>query len=385
MKEMMKTEMKNKNRAQVLRLLKEGAFEQLTEQEIPSTCRELMALRDAQIVAELAKKVDIFTPEMLELDWNNWNDCQFVDQILNKYSKKFCWQDEEVCNKLFEIACIVGNEKTVLSLMKQKKAANLYSKLAASSDELFAVLLKSKLTEFSQDQIVDMIAYATLSGKANVRLKSLLDKKFDFSTKNAQDETAVDVVKKIIEDKKYDKNKTGSLKKTQDANALQFLMKVEKGLIEEEPKKIEWKKILPISIAAVVVIVFACVIGISQHDSAKKNETQTDNTNTNTNTNSTSQSYNKDKNLVVKDGDTVNIDYIGYVDDVAFEGGNTNGQGTSLTIGSHSYIDNFEEQLIGHNVGDKVTVNVTFPDDYHNADMQGKDARFEVTINGIYE
>lgn len=383
MKEMMKTEMKNKNRAQVLRLLKEGAFEQLTEQEIPSTCRELISLRDAQIVAELAKKVDIFTPEMLELDWNNWNDCQFVDQILNKYSKKFCWQDEEVCNKLFEIACIVGNEKTVLSLMKQKKAANLYSKLAASSDELFAVLLKSKLTEFSQDQIVDMIAYATLSGKANVRLKSLLDKKFDFSTKNAQAETAVDVVKKIIEDKKYDKNKTGSLKKTQDANALQFLMKVEKGLIEEEPKKIEWKKVLPISIAAVVVVVFACVIGISQHDSSKNNETQTGNTNTSTN--STSQSYNKDKNLVVKDGDTVNIDYIGYVDDVAFEGGNTNGQGTSLTIGSHSYIDDFEEQLIGHNVGDKVTVNVTFPDDYHNADMQGKDARFEVTINGIYE
>lgn len=383
MKEMMKTEMKNKNRAQVLRLLKEGAFEQLTEQEIPSTCRELISLRDAQIVAELAKKVDFFTPEMLELDWNNWSDCQFVDQILSKYSKKFHWEDEEICNKLFEIACVVGNEKTVLSLMKQKKVAHLYSKLAASSDELFAVLLKSKSAEFSQDQTVDIIACATLSGKANVRLKSLLDRKFDFSTKNAQGQTAVDVVKKLIEDKKYDKNKTGSLKKAQDANALQFLMKVEKGLIEEEPKKMEWKKILPISIAAVVVVVFACVIGISQHDSSKKNETQTDNTNTSTN--STSQSYTKDKNLVVKDGDTVNIDYIGYVDDVAFDGGNTNGQGTSLTIGSGSYIDDFEEQLIGHNVGDKVTVNVTFPDSYHNADMQGKDARFEVTINGIYE
>lgn len=383
MKEMMKTEMKNKNRAQVLRLLKDGAFEQFTEQEIPSTCRELISLRDAQIVAELAKKLDIFTPEMLELDWNNWNDCQFVDQILSKYSKKFCWQDEEVCNKLFEIACVVGNEKTVLSLMKQKKAVHLYSKLAASSDELFAVLLKSKLTDFSQDQIVDIIAYATLSGKANVRLKSLLDKKFDFSTKNSQAETAVDVVKKLIEDKKYDKNKTGNLKKNQDANALQFLMKVEKGLIEEEPKKIEWKKILPISIAAVVVVVFACVIGISQHDSSKNNETQTDNTNTNTD--STSQSYNEDKNLVVKDGDTVNIDYIGYVDDVAFEGGNTQGQGTSLTIGSGSYIDDFEEQLIGHNVGDNVTVNVTFPENYGNDELNGKEARFEVTINGIYE
>ena len=58
-------------------------------------------------------------------------------------------------------------------------------------------------------------------------------------------------------------------------------------------------------------------------------------------------SYDTDSSLEVKDGDTVNIDYVGKIDDVAFDGGSTDGNGTDLVIGSGSYIDNFEEQLIG--------------------------------------
>lgn len=87
---------------------------------------------------------------------------------------------------------------------------------------------------------------------------------------------------------------------------------------------------------------------------------------------------------VIADGDKVNIDYVGSVDGKEFEGGNTNGAGTDLEIGSSSYIDDFEDQLIGHGVGDNVTVEVTFPSDYTNADLAGKDAVFEVVVNGIY-
>ena len=96
-------------------------------------------------------------------------------------------------------------------------------------------------------------------------------------------------------------------------------------------------------------------------------------------------SYDTDSSLEVKDGDTVNIDYVGKIDDVAFDGGSTNGQGTDLVIGSGSYIDNFEEQLIGAHPGDEVEVTVTFPDDYGAADLAGKEAVFDVTVNGIYE
>lgn len=84
-----------------------------------------------------------------------------------------------------------------------------------------------------------------------------------------------------------------------------------------------------------------------------------------------------------KDGDTVNIDYVGYVDDVAFDGGNTNGAGTNLVLGSHSYIDDFEEQIVGHKPGDQFDVNVTFPEGYGNAELDGKDAVFKVTLNSI--
>lgn len=93
----------------------------------------------------------------------------------------------------------------------------------------------------------------------------------------------------------------------------------------------------------------------------------------------------------VKDGDTINLDYIGYADGEVFEGGSTDGNGTELIIGSHSYIDDFEEQLIGHEVGEEgIEVNVTFPETYSNRDgtpneMAGKDATFVCTINSIYQ
>ena len=96
-------------------------------------------------------------------------------------------------------------------------------------------------------------------------------------------------------------------------------------------------------------------------------------------------SYSTDTSLTVKDGDTVNIDYVDKVDGTAFDGGSTNGQGTDLEIGSGSYIDDFEDQLVGAHPGDEVEVTVTFPDDYGAADLAGKEAVFDVTVNGIYE
>lgn len=96
-------------------------------------------------------------------------------------------------------------------------------------------------------------------------------------------------------------------------------------------------------------------------------------------------SYSTDTSLTVKDGYTVNIDYVGKIDGTAFDGGSTNGQGTDLEIGSGSYIDDFEDQLVGAHPGDEVEVTVTFPDDYGAADLAGKEAVFDVTVNGIYE
>lgn len=80
-------------------------------------------------------------------------------------------------------------------------------------------------------------------------------------------------------------------------------------------------------------------------------------------------------------GDTVTIDYEGFVDGVAFEGGK--GTDHALELGSHSFIDTFEDQLVGKNVGDHVEVNVTFPEQYHAADLAGKPALFQVDVKEI--
>ena len=87
-----------------------------------------------------------------------------------------------------------------------------------------------------------------------------------------------------------------------------------------------------------------------------------------------------------QNGDTVNIDFVGSIDGVEFDGGNTNGAGYDLTLGSGTFIDNFEEQIVGHNIGDEFDVYATFPDDYTpNPDLAGKEAVFAVTLNSIVQ
>ena len=83
----------------------------------------------------------------------------------------------------------------------------------------------------------------------------------------------------------------------------------------------------------------------------------------------------------VADGDIIKLDYEGSVDGVPFEGGKADD--AELVIGSHTFIDNFEEQLIGMNIGDEKEINVTFPEEYHAENLKGKPAVFKCKINAI--
>ena len=90
--------------------------------------------------------------------------------------------------------------------------------------------------------------------------------------------------------------------------------------------------------------------------------------------------------IIIKDSEIENddiavIDFEGFKDGVAFEGGK--GENYSLTIGSNTFIPGFEEQLLGHKKGDEVEVNVTFPEDYHSEELKGAAAVFKVTINEV--
>jgi len=83
----------------------------------------------------------------------------------------------------------------------------------------------------------------------------------------------------------------------------------------------------------------------------------------------------------VEDGDQTVVNFEGFVDGKAFEGGK--GEDYPLTIGSHSFIDTFEEQLVGKNIGEECEVKVTFPNEYHSTELAGKEAMFKVTVKEI--
>lgn len=168
---------------------------------------------------------------------------------------------------------------------------------------------------------------------------------------------------------------------------------------EERRRKAVRKKVSTVLAIVIPVLALAALIAVLVIFTSPKSSGTDDNTgdDSSVNTDASSDnsqadsdssdnvSYSTDTSLTVEDGDTVNIDYVGSIDGAEFSGGNTNGAGTDLVIGSGSYIDDFEEQLIGTHPGDTVDVNVTFPEDYGNEELSGKDALFEVVVNGIYK
>lgn len=91
----------------------------------------------------------------------------------------------------------------------------------------------------------------------------------------------------------------------------------------------------------------------------------------------------KAKDAKAAKGDTVRIDFKGFLGDEAFKGGE--GKNFNLELGSGQFIPGFEDQLIGAKAGDDVTVNVTFPKDYHSEDLKGKKTRFEVKVHAVLE
>lgn len=175
---------------------------------------------------------------------------------------------------------------------------------------------------------------------------------------------------------------------------------------KRKEQKEKTKKFLMIGLPVLVVVLFIAVIivdavqnsnttgetasaaksSVSNETTSKVESSVTDeNSNAGSLIEAEETTYQTDPSLTVENGDTVNIDYVGSIDGVEFSGGNTQGMGTDLVIGSGLYIDDFEEQLIGAHPGDHVTVTVTFPEDYGKENLNGKEAVFKVTVNGIYD
>lgn len=361
-------------------MLRNGILEQIDEADKISVYKSIFALCDKKIAEQLFKLTGQFSVEMLELDLKNRNHREFVSFLMTKYLRKIDTKEEADCERLFEIACIVENKPMLQYLIQQGRAVSKYPKLVTGSLELFALIDKIPGGVMDSDCKVAFLVEAALSDHSVKAVDILVEKGFDLAEKNSEGLSAVNVLEKRINSTKYTKNRSGELKKKKDLEAVRYIKRVLSGKAEKE-KKFPVKKLIILGVAVLIAICIAVAIIYqnvkSDEDADAAAETTTEETEEVT--------YNSDTGLTVADGDTVNIDYTGYVDGEAFDGGSTDGYGTDLTIGSGTYIDDFEEQLIGHNVGENVQVTVTFPEDYGVEELNGKEAVFDVTINGIYE
>lgn len=365
-------DLKHYRRDNVRAMLNGGILQQIEEKDKMDVYRSILALCDRRIAEQLFKITGKFTVGMLELDLENRNQRVFVSFLMTKYLKRIDCKEEADCERLFEIACTVENRNMLQYLIQQGKAVSKYPKLVTCSLELFSLIDKIPDKYLHEDCKVAFWVEAALSDRSIEAMDALAAKGFDPGVKGSDGKSAVDALEKRIGSIRYTNNRTGELKRKKDREAVRYLSRLAsgKGRKEKKPSLKKW------IISGAAVLVVACIAGVVIFQSTKSDDAAGD---------SASASYNTDTSLTVADGDTVNIDYTGYVDDVAFDGGSTDGNGADLTIGSETYIDDFEEQLVGHNVGENVQVTVTFPEDYGVEELNGKEAVFDVTINGIYE
>ena len=179
----------------------------------------------------------------------------------------------------------------------------------------------------------------------------------------------------------------------QNKKIAQEKRRIEREKAEKKAKVVNLLKFwVPVVAVVVIVIVLIWTSGgssskgtdgteaASQTTESQASETQSSDSQTEAAT------LNTETDTVAENGDKVNIDYTGYMDGEKFEGGSTDGQGTDLVLGSGSYIDGFEDGVVGHKVGETFDLNLKFPDDYKtNTELAGKDVTFEVTLNGVYK
>ena len=369
------------------------------------TYQQLASLQNMEILQSVARKENFLDPEIFCNQSDSSQSKVFVNQCLTKFRKQFLLQDDDVCNTLFTLACACGCISMLHILIEQKKVKERYPELAQYSLDVLKTVKEIPAGTMSGTDLVQLYFLAAISADCEKKLDYLSASGFDLYVKNASGKTVIDRLEERIKENKYSKNRRGSLMQIEDKKMLAKLTKALYEKTHPPVKEASSKKMIGcgLAIACMAVLAIAvCVASSSSKKSDNQNETTTENSSASltgsteadsasasdsseSSSSSTETDYSTDSSLTVKDGDQVNIDYVGYIDGKAFDGGDTQGQGTDLTIGSGSYIDDFEDQLIGAHPGDKVEVKVTFPENYGNDELNGKEATFKVTVNGIYE
>lgn len=386
------------SREDVSYLLQKGILKEIPQTDKMHYYRQLASLQSPDIISAIARHENYLDPKIFleQSASSQWKS--FVGQCLTKFHKHFQYDDREVCDTLFTLSLQCGVSSMLNTLLEKKKCKDRYPEIGSCSLEMLKELRKFSPDTLPSDDLVQFYLTAATTQEHEKKIDYLDKNGFDLFVTDTTGKTVIDYLNERIASGRYEKNRHGSLLQIEDKKMYGKLKAMKEEKEHPSSRKLSTKTLACIiaSVCVVAALILIAVIPNLKKSSASSTVTDTetgssDNTAVSTEASDTSSestdttAYQTDSSLAIADGDKVNIDYVGYVDGTAFEGGDTKGQGTDLTIGSGTYIDDFEEQLIGAHPGDTVTVNVTFPENYGKENLNGKDATFDVTINGIYK
>lgn len=386
------------SRTDVAYLIQKGILKEIPESEKLSVYQSLASLQSLDIMAAIAKEEAHLNPQIFAEQTASSQWKSFVCQCFQKFHKQFVYDDRAVCDTLFTLALQCGSASMLQTLMEKGKVKDRYPEIGSCSLEMLKQFKKLTPDALPNNDLVQFYLSAATTPEHEQKLDYLSKKGFDLFITDASGKTVLDYLKERISGGNYEKNRHGTLLQLEDKNTYTKLKKMKEAKEHPTEKEKLSPKTLGIIIASacIVVILIALAVAPNLKKSSSSNHTDATETSSAASSDTSSSSSDSgstsatatlqtDSSLTVADGDKVNIDYVGYVDGTAFEGGDTKGQGADLTIGSGTYIDNFEDQLIGSHPGDQVTVTVTFPENYGKEELNGKEATFDVTVNGIYQ
>ena len=322
----------------------------------------------------------------LSLSPSTCRSTEFVQQVLKKCRKSLDLSADSTVSRFFILACDADDVDTIRFLLKQKRYSGDISKISELPVQDFKSVIRICQREIEASKsAADFYIAAGCSEHGTEKVTALIEAGYNLNAKNEQNQTLEASVTKRVNANKYPGSKDGKLAKVRDQQILNLLKpKVESE--DERKKNMQNRLIIGVIIAAAVVAVIAIIVSGNKSSSTSSTTssvvTSTESSalsgtsSTISAADTSSMTLNTDTSLTVAKGDTVNIDYTG-------DGGTATGQ--DLTIGSGTFIDGFEDQLIGAKVGSTVTVTVTFPEDYGVDSLNGKEATFDVKINGIYQ
>lgn len=262
-------------REDVSYLLAHGILKQVPEDEKLATYQQLVALQNMEILQAVAKEESHLNPQMFAKQSDSSQSKVFVNQCLMKFRKHFQYEDENVCDTLFTLACQCGCVGMLRFLMEQHKAEKRYAELGSYSLDILKTIKDVPSGSLSSDDLVRFYFSAATTDDHEKKLDFLAANSFDLFLKNSSNQTVIDLLQERIRQGKYPKNRHGSLIQIEDKKMLGKLNKMLDEKLHPVISRKTSKKNVYIGSAIACALVLLIIVGFAFSSGSGKNDNDT--------------------------------------------------------------------------------------------------------------